>query len=415
MKIGTYRMNITPSAPFYLIGFRSENRMYPADGVHDPIFANALLFEAASQTIFFLSADVLEFEESMADDVKQRLHDAYGLDPSCVFLCATHDHSSTVAYHKSWYTGKYSEAYYEWFVGEILNAYAKCQSNKQEATAVYGKQIITGFYGNRNHPGELADNEVIVVKFLDAQGHPFAGLINWAVHSTVISADNTWLSADLAGNVSTLLNESFGFYPAMFVGAAGDCSNHNERQGHGFKELSRVSQGLAQAIAQIPCDQVLGLGDIELVTFTHTIDHDMSFVHQEIRPLINKMKQEIQEETDLQKKQMLEKRMHHFEEKLNISHFHLDIHASLLKIGDLQIILFPSELGSDFGKQLKASRKELTLVFGYTNGYYEYFMPAKEYGLSFETIGCCIPQGEPERIIEEYLKRSEDLDRRKDK
>lgn len=45
MKIGHSRRLLTPKKEFYLIGYRNENRLYPANGVHDDIYANALLFD----------------------------------------------------------------------------------------------------------------------------------------------------------------------------------------------------------------------------------------------------------------------------------------------------------------------------------------------------------------------------------
>ena len=35
-----------------------------------------------------------------------------------------------------------------------------------------GKKVIAGYYGNRIVPGKLADNEVIVVSFIDEKGVP---------------------------------------------------------------------------------------------------------------------------------------------------------------------------------------------------------------------------------------------------
>jgi hypothetical protein len=49
------------------------------------------------------------------------------------------------------------------------------------------------------------------------------------------------------------------------------------------------------------------------------------------------------------------------------------------------------------------------LVFGYTNGYHEYFFPAWEYGLSFETSHTQVPKGEPERIVQKFCDASRRL------
>lgn len=375
MKIGTSRYCLTPENQFYLIGFRSPNRFEPASGVHDDIYCNSLLFEENGKELFLFSADFLEFEEEMAEDVKTMMQETFGLERDMVLLCATHNHSSVVSYHKSWYTGKFDQSYYDRLLEIIKDSYRTCQENAREASARFGKKTILGYYGNRNHPGEPADNEVIVVKFLDESGNAFAGLINWAVHSTVISAENTWLTAELAGNVSKKLGDTFGFYPAMVVGAAGDCSNRNERQGNDFNELERVSTLLAKDIADIEVDQELELGEIQYQTLFHTI-HNLP-ANPDDKP------------------------------------FHLDAKASVIQLGSMQLFVFPGELGSAFGIQLKQAYDGLGIVSGYTNGYYEYFLPASEYGLSFETSNSKIPEGEPEKLIQKFIQASEMLKNRR--
>ena len=406
MRIGTARVCLTPKKEFYLIGYRSENRYEPATAIHDDIYGNALLFEDYGKDLFILSADFLEFEEGMAEDVKTLLHDRFGIDRDAVLLSATHNHSSIVSYHKGWYTGKFDQEYYDRLLDTIVSCYQTCRNNAREATARYGRKIITGYYGNRNHPGELADNEVIVVKFYEKNHQPFAGFINWAVHSTVISAENTELTSELAGEVSKKLYASFGFYPAVLVGAAGDCSNRNERQGTDFNELERVSDALAKEIASITVDQALTLENIRIQTLFHTIHHDMKFVHEELKAEIAKMEKVCEEEVDEKKKQGLKKRIANVAKELDIHQFHLDAKCSLIDLGELQFFVFPGELGSAFGKQLKNSYPHLGIIAGYTNGYYEYFMPKEEYGLSFETIGCKVPKGEAEVLIDKLMQAS---------
>ncbi len=362
MKVGFSRNLLSPTKEeFYLIGFRSPNRMEPASGIHDDIYCNALVLEQDGKQIFLFSADYLEFEEEMAEDVKTLMLNKYGLERDNILLAATHDHSSIVSYHKSWYTHKFDQDYYDFLIETICKSYEECVATLREATVKYGKKEILGYYGNRNHPGEKADNEVIVVKFFDENGEAFAGLVNWAVHSTVISADNTWLTGEWAGNVCRKLKDSFGFYPVMMVGAAGDCSNRNERQGKDFDELERVSEGMAKEIAAIEVDQEAVVDRLVIQTLFHTV---------------------------------------HTED------FHLDAKAWVISLGGLQIFVFPGELGSAFGVQIKENCPVQPLICGYTNGYYEYFLPASEYGLSFETSNSPIPKGEPEKLIQKFIQVS---------
>lgn len=406
MKIGTARYCLTPEDTFYLIGYRSENRYCPATNVHDDIFANSFLFEDDGRELFLFSADFLEFEEEMAEDVKTLLHNRFGIDRDAVLLSATHNHSSIVSYHKSWYTGKFNQKYYDNLLEIIVRSYETCKQNLREANARIGKKVVLGYYGNRNHPGEPADNEIIVVKFYDKENKCFAGFVNWAVHSTVISAENTELTSELAGEVSKKLYEDFGFYPAIFVGAAGDCSNRNEREGNDFQELERVSGALAKEIAAIPVNQEISLHGIQIQTLFHTIHHDMEFVHEELKQEIEKYKRAYEQEINESKKKFLKNKINSYTKELEIQHFHLDAKCAVIDLGGLQFFVFPGELASVFGIEMKKACKSQGIIFGYTNGYYEYFMNKEEYGISFETIGCKIPKGEPEKLVAKFIQAS---------
>lgn len=402
MKIGHSRRCLTPQNNFYLIGYGSKNRQHYARGIHDDIYCNCLLFDDSETELFMFSADFIEFEEEMVEEVKTMMSDLFGLNRDLVLLCATHDHSSVRDYHKDWHSGEFNEEYYRFVFDVIAQCYKEAKMNKVEATAKIGRYISKGFYGNRNHPGVLADNEIIITKFFDDKGNEFAGLINWAVHSTVIGPENDLLTADLAGNVSSLLKEKWGYYPAMIVGAAGDCSNRNERQGNGFEELDRVSRGLADQIEKVEVNQDIELGKIRYQTLFHTIHHDMKKIHEEVRVAQELYKEKYEKEENFDKKKIMKSILSHFENDLKINSFHLDAKGWVIKMGDLNLVVFPGELGSDFGIQLKNSIKN-ALIVGYTNGFYHYFMPEKEYGVSHETIGSPITRGEPEKMIEKFI------------
>ena len=44
MKVGYGRADITPTAPFYLLGYKTPKRNHPAKGIHDHIFKNQIIF-----------------------------------------------------------------------------------------------------------------------------------------------------------------------------------------------------------------------------------------------------------------------------------------------------------------------------------------------------------------------------------
>lgn len=405
MKIGHARVCLSPSQEeFYLIGYRSPTRLEPALGIHDDIYANSFLFDDGTNQVFLFVADFIEFEVEMVREVQAYLSAKYGINAEHVLLAATHNHSSVVGYHKSWYTGKFDQTYYDFLLRAIEEAYLVCCGNRQEAVARYGRQEIHGYYNDRNHPNQDADQEVIVLEFLDKDGKAFAGIVNWAVHSTVIGPSNRYLTSEWAGEVSKRLYDSFGYYPAMLVGAAADCSNRHFRQGKDFDELERVSQGMATEIARIDVTCPIEIGQIASHFESYRIQYDPSQMIERNRSAIARYEKDLETCQDKERQAFVHKEIQKLSEHLDLSEVDLSFDMGVIKFGDLCLVVFPGELDSAFGKSLKEVASGLALIAGYTNGYLGYFMPAEEYGLSFETIGNLVPKGEPERVVDRLRK-----------
>ncbi len=406
MKVGHSRQCLTPKTDkFYLLGYKTPKRNAPAAGVHDDIFSNALVFDFDGNITFLWTADLLELPDTIAADLKNRLHEAYGIDQNQVLLGVMHDHSSVRDFHDNWEFGEFSQEYYDFFADSVLKSYAEAYENRQDATAEYGKELVTGYYSNRNHAGKLADNEVIVIKFLDKDQKPFAALVNWAVHSTAMGASNMYLTGDLAGNTCRKLGEKWGFYPVMLNGDAADCSNRHDREGKDFGELERESEGLATAIAEIPVESKLTLKEPVYKVSRHVIDTDMQKYRKQLEEKLAELKScaekgENAKESSLPVHHLIEK----CESQMAMESFHDELDTQVLDLGELRFYVFPGELSSGLGKMLKeSSSNQLVLIAGYTNGFHYYFFNKEEYGLSFETIGNPVPAGVPEKIIETMI------------
>lgn len=363
MNIGCARRCLTPQTDeVYLIGYRNlPNRLEPATGIYDDVFGNALYFEQDGAELFVLSCDFMEIDEDTAEDAKTLLHDRYDISRDNVLLCATHNHTSVVAYHRTWWTGKFDQAYYDWLMDTICSAFEECRKNARPATCRLGRSWIEGFYNNRI-TNEPADQEVTVVKFFDGTGEAFAGLVNWASHSATCGQAETRMNSEFAGMTSKKLEPSFGFFPAMIVGAAGDCSNRNLRQGAGVEEAERISSGIAPHIAKIPVDTEVPLDGIRVQTVHHIVHNEKG------------------EEVAL---------------------------CSVISLGGLHLFVSPCEFGGKFGIQMRKECPVEGLVFGYTNGYLEYWLPEEEYGLSFETQKSMVPKGDPEILVGKLIQASQ--------
>ncbi len=409
MKVGHSRQCLTPKAEkFYLLGYKTPKRNEPAAGVHDDIYSNAILIETEGEFTFFWSADLLELPDSIADDLRNRLHDTFAIDRNRIILSVMHDHSSVRDFHTDWEFGEYSQEYYDSFADSVIRSYKESLANMQEASAVYGKETVTGYYSNRNHEGELADNEVIVIKFVNESKEAFAAIVNWAVHSTAMGASNMYLTGDLAGNTCRKLGEIWGFYPMMLNGDAADCSNRNDRQGTDFAELEREANGLAAAIAEIETQNDITFEKPVYKVSHHVIDTDMDVYRKQLSDKLKEFENGVNPAGSMPVQHLIDK----CTEQMAMDGYHDELDTEVIDFGDVRIFVFPGELSSGLGRILKESSPEkLVLIAGYSNGFHYYFFNKEEYGLSFETIGNPVPAGVPEQIMQKMAEDAKDTDR----
>lgn len=411
MRAGNARFDLTPAegTPFYLLGYRSPLRNSPAEGIHDHIYCNSILIEQDDDYFFLWTADLLELPDKTAEVMKTRLYETFGICRDHIILGVMHDHSSIRDYHIDWPYGRFSQTYYDFLIDTVENSYRTCMENLRDAYIKEGRQIVTGFYSNRNHKGLQADNEIIVVRFYDMNDRPFAAIVNWAVHSTQMGMQNMYLTGDLAGNTCRKLGEKWGYYPVFLNGAAGDCSNRNDRLGKDFDELERETDGLCEAIDAISTDKSVSTGTIRFQTLSHSIAPDQEKYHALLHETIRRIESgEVKPEGGYPPEALIGK----CKEQLEEAPYYDLIAFEVIDIGDLRFFVFPGELGSKLGLKLKASTEKTALVAGYSNGFHYYFLAEEDYGQSFETIGNPVPAGEAEKIISKMIQAGRYLENR---
>ncbi len=377
VRASSTRHCITPKGEFYLIGYgpRYESRNKPAEGVHDDIYGNAVLLEVDGHEVFLYSADVIEYEEWSCNEIKKTMAEKYGINENCILLSATHDHHSVMSYHKGWRTGEFSQEYYEFFVDTIMKSYEECHETLQECDVYTGKGIVEGYYGSRIYYGELADNEVILLECRNKEGKVIAGICNWATHSTVLDPENCLLTADYAGAVCQKLYEAKGYYPAMVVGAAGDCSNRAWRQGTDYAELDRLASGVVTEIMKIVVDKKLDLCWNGESYVTYRVNYMPEDNRGVVQAEIDKLQKEMDAEEDFQAKKLIYDSMNNLRRKLDISEVDILLYSSVIRMGELELVSSPGELGSALGIEMKAhSKSECCIISSCTNGYRSYIL-----------------------------------------
>jgi len=237
LKAGAARIDITPDKPVLMSGYGSRKEL--STGVHDPLSARVLAFEAGGKRLVLVSTDVIGFYEGTADYLREALLGELGLQPSELFLTAIHTHAApTLTINKEGgnpnnveYTdvlkGKLIEVVRQALGGmqpvEIGMGVGACPVGANRRELRIGKDGQTSIVLGRNPDGPT-DKEVLVMKVAKADGTPLAVAFDYATHGTSLGPGNLTISGDVPGLAEQFVEKILGtetIAPA-FVGASGN-------------------------------------------------------------------------------------------------------------------------------------------------------------------------------------------------
>jgi neutral ceramidase len=253
LRVGVAKVDITPT---------SLKKLNPVGGpgpyggggdfigIHDPLFARALVLDNGVTTVAIVSLDSVEIFDTLP--LRQRIQRELGIAADHIMLAASHSHSAprlrngdppypgAVGLGESAPSGPPTppipemDAHLKVVDDKIVDALRRAKASMQPARMGFGTgradvNVNSDLYrpgkgwGGGFNPDGVSDKTVSVVKFETLNGDPIAVLFNYAVHSTVTI--NSWLvSADLAGAASHVVEQRYDdkLVALYTMGAAGD-------------------------------------------------------------------------------------------------------------------------------------------------------------------------------------------------
>jgi hypothetical protein len=235
LKIGVARVDTTPTD---LTGLTNLWRK-PFAGVHDHLYARALVIDNGTSKAAIVATDLVEFGDTTS--LRQRIEKEVGIPADRIILTASHDHSAprggTVTPGATAQVGGAGTAAYSaWLYDRIVEALTKAKAAEQPARMGIGTgrayvNISRDEFSQRENKWRLGINPdgpsektVWVVKFETPAGDPIAVLFNYGVHSVVAGPENDQVTGDLAGAAERYVEAHYSDkVVALFtIGAAGD-------------------------------------------------------------------------------------------------------------------------------------------------------------------------------------------------
>jgi hypothetical protein len=244
---GIAKANITPYVGAFLAGY--GNRDHGCKGVHDELYARAMVLTAGEETVALVSADLIGLSIDSVARVRSQVESVSGIAPDRVMVACTHTHSGPVMGLLR-HPGQDPELQH---VTERTIAGAVIAAHRQMVPAALGsgkgscdvavnrrERSQDGSMSIGENPEGPSDPEVGVLSVRTRDGAPLALWVTYACHPVVLDGKNYLVSADYPGETVAFLERA---YPGVMAGfLTGTCGNINPRKNAAtFDEVRRVA------------------------------------------------------------------------------------------------------------------------------------------------------------------------------
>jgi len=287
---GVAKTNITPHVGVPLSGYPDRKRV--SEGVHDELYAKALVLYDGNEKIAIVTSDLVGYDEAPVAQIRSLIEEMTDIKGKNVMLSAAQNHSAALG---TWLTGtgftveitKFPyvkpkiisqterfpadiEAYQEMVIRKVAGAIYEANNRLIEAKIGVAKGNIPSgvICTNRHDPvNGVMDPEVSVIRVDDRNDNIMAVLMNYACHPTIPGEDNYFISADFPGAAMETVEAVCGKGAiALFAnGTCGNISTRYARREQSFREVERLGRILAgeaiKTLYQIrtTCDVRLGV------------------------------------------------------------------------------------------------------------------------------------------------------------
>ena len=214
---GAAKTNITPPVGTTMGGY--AGRKEGARGVHDPLWAKALVLRSNGAAVAVVACDVLGLTADVVAPARAAIAERFGIPVEHTMVACSHTHSGPDTLRL--FREAPHASYFALVQANIVGAVEMAQSRLRPARAGWGRGCVEGVSINRRtfEQGPL-DTEVGVLRVEDDSGQPIALLVNFACHPVTLGGNNLLLSADFPGYAMALLEQADPGCTALFLNGA---------------------------------------------------------------------------------------------------------------------------------------------------------------------------------------------------
>ncbi len=349
----------------------------PAEGVHDPVFAKALVVSDGDRRFVILTADILGFPPAFKPALVERLA-SDGWTSERIMLLPSHSHTSiemnainpaNVFGIKQ--IGIYDQELFEWTITRCRSVILAAANDLKPVTIGTSSRAIDGWNRNRRDRGGPTDNALTVTRIDTTDGKPLTVLVNFTAHPTFMGAEQMLFSGGWPGYLQRKLEALIGYdvIVMFYNGAEGDQSPVN-RLNSGSDRWVAAEQyggGLASQAMDL-WRTITPHRDIVFAFHAQPIDLPTLRWHPDFMKTGG-------DEYGLSEKLL---------QKVLPLIFPRKTTSGILRLGDLVIVGIPGEMAAELGLEIKKKASEITgtahaTIGGLANEWISYILSAEQY------------------------------------
>jgi len=391
MWIGTAKTVITPPPGTGLAGFAARGG--GARGVHDDLYARALVLEDGGARLALILCDLCELDAPFVARVRRRVEETAGIPHASVMVAATHTHGAPATIplccappDPDWLAEVEHRA---------AAAAAEAYRTVSPGDAAVGRGAEASIGRNRRRPDGPFDPTVTVVRFDRADAAP-ASLVHYACHPTVLGPDNVLVTRDYPGFTVDAVERVDDGWAAFANGACGDINvGHSAAQtalglptaGRTFERAEAL--GLRLAVEAIRASRDARPVGGRIASRSQTVAVPLrSAPEAQARSLVRARRRKVEAlaAEGATGNALAEARLEVFyaEAALQWAERRPEpieaAEVQILAVGDLAFVALPGEFFAESGQRLRArSPFSFTVIIGYANGCLGYVPPASAF------------------------------------